>query len=378
MFAQFHITPSELPDKLNENPFSIITGKLNGKQLTIYQFDEKGVEYVIPCNKNIQILNVKKDSTIISEYEKKYIDDKLDFIETIIYDNFICSIVDNDKLYNLNSQLFNYNLSSLDDLKQKYPINDFIFIKTTKKNAELIFFQDLSFNKIFIPKIGLANIQQSNARIIYTTTGELINLPNKPETFYLSDKDNYSQLNEIVDTYTINNVQLILFGLKSSSIEECEKQFKLVEYFEENKEKSISDIFKLFKEIKTENDFLLKSGLLLNIIKDFAEKEESYLPNNNISIYTNIYKLLIDNNTFKNILEKNDYENFKRIIFQIKINTDSLINSDKNHFIPYKYNIEKHLENKFTLSSINKKSEPIQTAFIHLQNNCINKDLWLE
>lgn len=379
---------------------------------------------------------------MISEYEKKYTDDKFNFIETTIYDNFICSIVENDKLYNLNSKLFYYNLDMLDNLKTIYHQNDFIFVKTTKKDAEVMFYQDLSSNKIFIPKLGLANIQESKEyekyinnslkisditcpSLMYTTTGELINMPNKAKPLFMSFRDknikSYFQCNEknmTTANYKINNIQLILFGLNSSSIEECENEFKSTKYNKDNIESSSSDTFKsnlfdLLKEIKTENDFLLKSNLLLNMLNDFEEKEKLDLSNNNIRTHSKPYEFLSYDNTFRKILETNDYENFKRILFEIKINFDSknVMKLNSNKFIPYKYDIEEHLENKlgklsknlnqsnqsnesnksnksnngwlswfnkFSLYKINNNSESNSTHYIHLKDITIDKDLYLE
>jgi hypothetical protein len=227
--------------------------------------------------------------------------------------------------------------------------------------------------------------------------------------------ENYLKLFNTNNTakYEINNVQLILFGLNPSSIEECEKEFQIQNNFREKTpeisepQEFLSKLFKLCKEIKTEEEFLLKSNFLLNFLTEFTEKFKSILDiSNNKNLIQNnsdLYQIIFNDDTFRKILQNNDYYNYKRIIFQTKININSNTSNLKklsNKFISYKYNIEEELDKKYKkynkynkdtyddtynnwlLRWFNKtsykKSEPIETHFINIQNRTIAKDLYME
>jgi hypothetical protein len=95
MFAQFHTKSIDLPEKLEQNNVSLFVGKINNKQYTIMEFDEKGREYVIPSitNTNLEVLNKFEELNFFTTFNKSLIDKELQFIPCHSYNNILVSVV---------------------------------------------------------------------------------------------------------------------------------------------------------------------------------------------------------------------------------------------------------------------------------------------
>jgi len=330
MFAQFHTKPIDLPEKLEQNNVSLFVGKINNKQYTIMEFDEKGREYVIPSTTNVEILNNLEDLTFFTTFNKNLLDKELQFIPCHSYNNILVSVIKkNESIYNLNQSVFHYNFEDLKNIKEKYSNNDIIFVKTLKKNSEIVFSQDLVDNKLFIPRISFNNTSlytNKSKNLMYTVQGELEfkteNATNL-KTEYVSH--NFDGKTDKID--------LVIYGINQESEEKVKKYFTINE--KENSEdkyiKTIIEFNLLLKQIQNEHDFTIKSGEVLG----FIDKNKTIMDLSNVM--TNLVQSLKDD----------DYELYLQAYFKIK-NECNIENF--NEYNKVDFDVLSYFKNKYEIN----------------------------
>ena len=327
MFAQFHTKPIDLPEKLEQNNVSLFVGKINNKQYTVMEFDEKGREYVIPSTTNVEILNKLDNLNFFTTFNKSLIDKELQFIPCHSYNNIIVSVIKKeDSIFNLNQSVFNYKFEDLKNIKEKYPNNDFIFVKTLKRNAEIVFSQDLVDNKLFIPRISFNNTTaytNQSKNLMYTTQGELEykseNVPKLTTEYVLQDFDGKT-----------HKIDLVLFGINQESEEKVKKYFTINEKTQ-SFNKDMIDLNHLLKQIQNEHDFTIKSGEVLGFIdhhKNILEK---------VSDITNLVQACKDD----------DYELYLKTHFKL-INVCNIENI--NEYTKVDFDVLSYFKNKYEIN----------------------------
>jgi hypothetical protein len=323
MFAQFHTKPIDLPEKLEQNNVSLFVGKINNKQYTIMEFDEKGREYVIPSTTNVEILNNLDDLTFFTIFNKSLLDKELQFIPCHSYNNILVSVVKKeDCIFNLNQSVFHYTFEDLKNIKEKYSKNDIIFVKTLKRNAEIVFSQDLIDNKLFIPRISFNNtiayINKSK-NLIYTVQGEL-EYQSHNNTDYITQETNRK----------IEKIDLVLFGINQESEEKVKKYFTINEKTE-SFNKDMIELNLLLKQIQNEHDFTIKSGEVLGFIDH----------------HKNILEIVSDMTNLVQACKDDDYELYLKTYFKFK-NVCNIENF--NEYSKVEFDILSYFKNKYEIN----------------------------
>ena len=260
-----------VPVDIKDDVVSIIYSVVNNKQHTLYNFNDKNISYVIPFTSN---LNVFKEQVKLNLFDQMQMNDdnnEKKYIETIVCDNMFYSIINKeDDILKLNIDIFKYNYDMLTFLKKIYPECGFLFIKTTKKNVEILVSQDLINNELFIPFVSLIELNKlerylydiSNKTkrlyltptLIYTAQGELCKINDSHDSSTIHK--NLEPMN-FVD-FDLKNAEKILLnasigfhGLNQNQISKFEKIVK--EGYDDSFEKYMSDAE---KERKNAYEFL--------------------------------------------------------------------------------------------------------------------------
>lgn len=272
-----------VPVDIKDDVVSIIYSVVNNKQHTLYNFNDKNISYVIPFTSN---LNVFKEQVKLNLFDQMQMNDdnnEKKYIETIVCDNMFYSIINKeDDILKLNIDIFKYNYDMLTFLKKIYPECGFLFIKTTKKNVEILVSQDLINNELFIPFVSLIELNKlerylydiSNKTkrlyltptLIYTAQGELCKINDSHDSSTIHK--NLEPMN-FVD-FDLKNAEKILLnasigfhGLNQNQISKFEKIVK--EGYDDSFEKYMSDAekerknaYEFLQTIKTKEDFKSK------------------------------------------------------------------------------------------------------------------------
>ena len=185
MYAQFGNLSADVPENIKEDGFSILYSIINNKQITIYNFDDKHSTYVIPFKSNLTIINKDIGLNFFTQLDLHNDDEKMDYNSTKTCDGLIYSIINkDDDILKLNTDLFKYDYNMLQFFKKTYSDCGFLFVKTTKKNVEFIFSQDLNNDKLFIPFVSLLELNKSNIFNKTTLDGEIKLKLNSPSLLY--------------------------------------------------------------------------------------------------------------------------------------------------------------------------------------------------
>lgn len=339
MFAQFHTNPIDLPEKLEQNNVSLFVGKINNKQYTIMEFDEKGREYVIPSTTNVEVLNKFEELNFFTTFNKSLIDKELQYIPCHSYNNILVSVVKKeDSIFNLNQSVFHYKFEDLKNIKERYNNNDFIFVKTLKRNAEIVFSQDLVDNKLFIPRISFNNTTayiNKSKNLIYTVQGELEYEKEKEK------EDSFRQPKYETHNFDgkTDKIDLVLFGINQESEEKVKKYFTINEKdkSENNHTKYITDFNLLLKQIQNEHDFTIKSGEVLGFIDN----------------HKNILEVVSDMTNLVQACKDDDYELYLKTYFKIK----NICNIENfNEYTKVEFDVLNYFKNKYDINIPENKS----------------------
>ena len=345
MYAQFSNLSANVPENIKDDAFSILYSITNNKQITIYNFDDKNISYVIPFKKDLNVLNKETDLIFFTQLELHNNDEKMNYISTKTCEGLIYSIINkDDDILKLNTDLFKYNYDMLRLFKKIYSDCGFLFVKTTKKNVEFVFTQDLNTDKLFIPFVSLFELNKlerylydavkpSSERIVnntptllYNAQGELVKMNDSNDSSTIHSRMEPRNFVDIdlrnANKIKLDGIKIGFHGLKSEQISKFEKIiFKdlcdlPVCGCQENNHSEKN--FDFLLSIKSEEEFKNKLDDICKVLNEFGKHY--------------------------------NYETFLKFIFKLKKVNNNKKEEEYNKPIKSTFNVSKYLETKYNIT----------------------------
>ena len=217
MFAQIGNTFAQVPEDINDDVSSILYSIINNKLTTIYNFDDKNITYVIPFKNNLNVLNTESNPIFFTQLQLQINDKKMNYIPLKTTDNFTYSIINKDEdILNLNTDIFRYSYDVLRFLKKTYTDCGFLFVKTTKKNVELIFTQEVENNNVYIPFVSLIELNKLQTYLVNSQNfnrnkeDTRASAPIKTSTLLYNAQGELVRMNDENESLKFNKRELIL------------------------------------------------------------------------------------------------------------------------------------------------------------------------
>lgn len=314
----------EKKDVIKDDVFSVVYSIINDKQTTIYNFDDKNISYCIPFKNELTVLNTELNLPFFTQLELHSNDEQMDYVQLKTIDGIIYSIINkDDDILKLNTDMFKYNYDMLKFFKKIYSDCGFLFVKSTKKNSEIIFTQTMNNLNLFIPFISLIEVNKLE-RYLYDI-GKIV----LPETLK-------SSLNTPTLLY---NAQGEIVRLNQTNIRDNLEPTEFIDFNLDNAHNiDISSSIIGFHGVNDEQMSKFKSSLLLNDIfllnngectcKD-SEYSDEFLYQNK---YITKGKFNSIKNCIKNAFLKCQNENCKKmIVYKQDINFLESIKSEEDY-----------------------------------------------